>query len=85
MGEEYPIKSDADSEYLYELSKYVENKIQFIASKNKLPSKLKSEVLAAIIIADEYFSQKRKNEKTEQKLAELTDLLEKSLAASQVD
>ena len=85
MGEEYPIKSDADSDYLHELGKYVENKIQYIASKNKLPAKLKSEVLAAIIIADEYFSQKRKNEKTDEKLAELNDILEKNLAESQVD
>ena len=61
MGDEYPIKSDADSDYLQELAKYVEEKIQSIALKNKFPSKLKSEVLASIIITDEYFSEKKRS------------------------
>jgi len=85
MGDEYPIKSDADPDYLQELAKYVEEKIQSIILKNKFPSKLKSEVLASIIIADEYFSEKKKNAKIEQKLMELTDLLEKNLAEERVN
>jgi len=84
MGDEYPIKSDADSDYLQELAKYVEEKIQSIALKNKFPSKLKSEVLASIIITDEYFSEKKKNAKIEQKLTELTDLLKENLAEEYV-
>ncbi len=85
LGDEYPIKSDADPDYLQELAKYVEKKIQSIALKNKFPSKLKSEVLASIIIADEYFSEKKKNAKIEQKLTELTDILEKNLAEEPVN
>ena len=85
MGDEYPIKSDADPEYLQELAKYVEETIQSIILKNKFPSKLKSEVLASIIIADEYFGEKKKNAKIEQKLMELTDLLEKNLAEERVN
>ena len=85
MGDEYPIKSDADSDYLQELAKYVEEKIQSIALKNKFPSKLKSEVLASIIITDEYFSEKKKNAKIEQKLTELTDLLKENLAEEYVN
>ena len=85
MGDEYPIKSDADSDYLQELAKYVEEKIQSIALKNKFPSKLKSEVLASIIITDEYFSEKKKNAKIEQKLTELTDLLRENLAEEYVN
>jgi len=85
MGDEYPIKSDADSDYLHELAKYVEEKIQSIALKNKFPSKLKSEVLASIIIVDEYFSEKKKNAKIEQKLTELTDLIEENLAEEHVN
>ena len=84
LGEEYPIKSDANPEYLQELGKYVEEKISKISLKNKLPSKIKSEVLAAIIIADEYFSEKNKNAKIEQKLSELTRLLEEKLSAEPV-
>ena len=79
MGDEYPIKSDANSEYLHELGMYVEEKIQKVSLKNKLPSKIKSEVLAAILIADEYFSEKNKNDKIERKLLELSDFLEDSI------
>ena len=84
MGDEYPIKSDADSDYLHELAKYVEEKIQSIALKNKFPSKLKSEVLASIVIADEFFSEKKKNAKIEQKLSELTVLIEENLAEDHI-
>ena len=84
MGDEYPIKSDADPDYLHELGKYVEEKIQKISLKNKPPSKIKSEVLATIIIADEYFSEKNKNAKIEQKLLELTDFLEESISKKPV-
>jgi cell division protein ZapA len=84
LGDEYPIKSDANPEYLQELGKYVEDKILKISTKNKLPSKIKSEVLAAIIIADEYFSEKNKNAKIEQKLSELTGLLEDKLSSEPV-
>ena len=84
MGDEYPIKSDANPEYLQELGKYVEDKIMKISFNNKLPSKIKSEVLAAIIIADEYFSEKNKNANIEQKLSELTSLLEGKLSSEHV-
>jgi len=85
MGDEYPIKSDANSDYLHELGKYVEEKIQKISLKSKLPSKIKREVLAAIIIADEYFSEKNKSAKIEQKLLELTDFLEESILKKPVN
>ena len=77
----YPIKSDADPDYLSGLAKYVEEKILTISSKTSLPSKIKSEVLAAIIIADEFFGEKKKNAQIEQKLAELTVLLEENLSS----
>ena len=76
MGEEYPIKSDAGSRYLYELASYVEEKIASVTNQNKLPPRLKREVLAAIILADEYFTEKRKNAVIEEKLAELTETVE---------
>ena len=84
MGDNYPIKSDADPDYLSGLAKYVEEKILTISSKTSLPSKIKSEVLAAIIIADEFFSEKKKNAQIEQKLTELTDLLEENLSKKTV-
>ena len=85
MGREYPIKSDADPAYLQKLAKYVEEKIQGVSLKNKLPSQFKNEVLAAIIIADEYFSEKDKNAQIEQKVEELTGLLEQNLSGEPVN
>ena len=76
LGEEYPIKSDADSNYLNELARYVEEKIVSITAQNKLPPRLKREVLAAIILADEYFTEKRKNGEIEEKLIKLTETVE---------
>jgi len=81
LGDDYPIKSDADPEYLQELAKFVEQKILGISGKNRLPSNLKSEVLAAIIIADDYFNEKKKNIAIEQKLSDLNNLLDEKFMA----
>ena len=80
MGEEYPLKSDADAEYLQKLAKYVEEKILSISSKGKLPQQLKSGVLAAILIADEYFIEKGKNEEIEGRMQKLLSVLEENLS-----
>lgn len=80
LGERYPIKSDADPQYLQELARYVESKIVSISTRAKLPSPLKCEVLASMVIADDYFSEKKKNRQIEQKLLEMSGLLESELA-----
>ena len=79
MGNEYPIKSDADEEYLHQLARYVEEKILGVSSKGTLPQHLKSEVLAAILIADEFFSEKKKNEQIEGRMQEIVSFLEGNL------
>jgi len=79
MGDEYPIKSDADADYLQKLAKYVEEKILSISTKGKLPQQLKSEILAAILIADDYFNEKEKNERIEGRMQELVSFLEENL------
>ena len=78
MGEEYPIKSDADSEHMQKLARYVEEKILNISAKIKLPPHLKPEILAALVIADEYFGEKQKNAEIDQKLNKLMLVLEKN-------
>lgn len=77
MGEEYPIKSDADADYLHELATYVEEKIKGLGEGERFPHKVKREMLAAILIADEYFTERRKNAEIEQKLAELSVSLDR--------
>ena len=76
MGEEYPIKSDASSDYLQKLARYVDEKIMSLSSNNKFPPRLKREILAALLIADEYFTEKQKNIETENKIRELTASVE---------
>ena len=79
MGEDYPIRSDADSSYLHELARYVEDKISGVSLKNKLPPRLKREILAAILIADDYFTEKKKNAEIQRKHAELKATVDKAL------
>ena len=80
MGEDYPIRSDADASYLQNLARFVEEKIVTVASKNKLPPRLKREVLAALLLADSYFTEKKRNDELEQRLADLTASINDTLA-----
>lgn len=75
MGEDYPIKSDADSEYMRKLAKFVEESIRNVSSRMKLPPNLKPEVLAALLIADAYFSEKDNNAEIERRLNGLVSVL----------
>ena len=79
MGEDYPIRSDADGAYLQNLASFVEERIAAVASKNKLPPRLKREVLAALLIADSYFTEKKRNDELEQRLAALTASINETL------
>lgn len=79
MGDDYPIKSDADSEYMRKLAWYVEDAIRNVTSRIKLPPYLKPEILAALLIADEYFSEKEKNAEIERKLQKLVSILEENI------
>jgi cell division protein ZapA (FtsZ GTPase activity inhibitor) len=79
MGDDYPIKSDADSEYMRKLARYVEDAIRNVTSRIKLPPHLKPEILAALLIADEYFSEKEKNAEIERKLQKLVSVLEENV------
>ncbi len=79
LGEDYPLKSDADTEYLRNLAEFVESKIAGIASRTKLPPRLRREVLAALLIADDYFSEKKKNEELKKRVEELTGQVKSAL------
>lgn len=79
MGEDYPLRSDADSEYMKKLAKYVEESILNVSSKIKLPPHLKPEILAALLIADAYFSEKERNAEIDRRLDRLVSILEESL------
>jgi len=85
LGEEYPLKSDADPEYMKRLAKYVEETVLHVTSKIKLPSHLKSEILAALLIADAFFTEREKNAEIEEQLNRLTSNLDEILSKELID
>lgn len=85
MGDNYPIKSDADSDYMRKLARYVEDAIRNVTSRIKLPPHLRPEILAALLIADDYFSEKERNAEIERKLKKLVSVLEKNVEKELVE
>jgi len=82
-GNEYPIKSDADPEYIKRVAKYVDQKMREIAHKVDNRTALEVAILAALNITDELLQEKADKDKTvadiEDRTAELTEWLEKTL------
>lgn len=85
MGDDYPIKSDADSDYMRKLARYVEDAIRNVTSRIKLPPHLRPEILASLLIADDYFSEKERNAEIERKLKKLVSVLEKNVEKELVE
>ena len=55
FGNEYTIRGEADGEYIRELARYVDGKMQEISTSARLSIPLKVGILAAINLADEVF------------------------------
>jgi len=63
MGEEYPIKAEADRAYIVQVAKYVDTKIREVQEKVSAKVPVKVAVLAALNIADELFKERAEKEK----------------------
>jgi len=57
-GDEYPIKGQANEEYIHGLASYVDGKMREIAERVPPRDKLKVAILAAVNIASELFEQR---------------------------
>ncbi len=83
FGNEYPIKSEADPEYIKRVAKYVDRKMREISEKVNISSAAKVAVLAALNITDELFREKADKDKAlaevDDRTAELAEWLEKAL------
>jgi cell division protein ZapA len=79
FGEDYPIKGDAESFYIQEVAKYVDQKMKEVSERlsNKLP--LRVAVLAAMNITDELFKEREDNEKKLLNLEERSQSLAEQL------
>ncbi len=83
FGSEYPIKSEADPDYIEKVAKYVDRKMREISSKVDIRSTAKVAILAALNITDELFREKADKDQTmaevEDRTAELAEWLNKAL------
>jgi cell division protein ZapA len=55
FGENYPIRGEADTEYIMQVASYLDNKMREVAEKNSNKSPAKVAILAALNITDELF------------------------------
>lgn len=63
FGENYPVKGDADKEYILRVGKYVDVKMREVAEKLSNKSPLRVAVLVAMNITDELFKEREDKEK----------------------
>lgn len=81
MGQKFMIKSESDDDYVNEVAKFVDGRINEVMQNTKSVASINVAILAAMNIADEYlkFKQERKIkfntvEKKIEDLIELVDL-----------
>jgi len=83
FGSDYPIKSEADPEYIARVAQYVDQKMREISQKLNNRTALEVAVLTALNVTDELFQEKSDKDKTlaevEDRTAELAEWLEKAL------
>lgn len=83
LGEEYPLKADADRAYIVQVAKYVDTKMREILEKVSAKAPVKVAVLAALNIADELFKERAEKEKKlsdiEERAQSLIKLLDNEL------
>mgnify|MGYP001331859815 FL=1 len=85
MGQEYNVRTDADSKYIKKVGKFVEERMKEIQiAAPDTTSQLRIAVLAAMNVTDEYFStMQKKNEaidKLESKTIAITEFIEKKIS-----
>ncbi len=83
LGEEYPLKADADRAYIIQVAKYVDTKMKEVMEKVSAKAPGKAAVLAALNIADELFKERAEKEKRlsdiEERAQSLIKLLDNEL------
>jgi cell division protein ZapA len=82
----YSVQADQNEEYLKELAAYVDSKMRTVAEATRTVDTVKVAVLAALNIADEMFTLRRRQEKIEGPLRKRVEkcvaLVEKALEHS---
>ena len=60
FGQTYTVKTDAEEEYIKEVAKYVNDKMEEVLKKTKTVSTLNVAILTALNIADDLIKEKEK-------------------------
>ena len=71
-GTDYPVKGEADSDYIQEVAAYVDGKMKEVAESLNVKSTTKVAILAALNITDELFQSRGSSEN---EIEEITDRL----------
>jgi cell division protein ZapA len=83
LGQEYPIRADADAEYIREVAAFLDDRLQTIYQDEPSRPLLKIAILTALNLSDELFTLRRENqelvERFERKVREFTDHLNRGL------
>jgi cell division protein ZapA len=78
FGQAYTVKTDAEEEYIQEVAKYVNEKMEEVLKKTKTVSTLNVAILTALNIADDLIKEKEKRIALLQEIkAKSRDLVEK--------
>ena len=77
FGTEYPVKGDADSQYIEEVAAYVDEKMREVAQGLSVKSTTKVAILTALNITDELFTARRstsdESEEIHNRISDLTE------------
>ena len=84
LGQQYPIRSQLDSNYISELASYVHHKMIAASDRSPAADSARVAVLAALNIADEYFQARNGQVKDDgamkQRVLELVEALDNAIA-----
>ena len=79
MGQQYPIRTSLDAEYVIRLATFVDEKMRAVSESTPSGDSVRLAVLAALNIADELFRCRDANDQRNGQLAERTEELERIL------
>ncbi|HID95871.1 MAG TPA: cell division protein ZapA [Candidatus Latescibacteria bacterium] len=83
FGIEYPIKGDADPEYIREVARYVDSKMRQVSRSGSVGSTIKVAVAAALNLTDELFKERAEKQnlisEMNERVTKLVRMLDKEL------
>lgn len=83
LGQEYPVRADADADYIREIAAFVDARMRLIQQSDPERPALKVAILSALNLTDELFALRREKqdlaERYERKVRELTEHLNRGL------